>query len=236
MRAVMSLLYRNKGFLAFMLGMLVFRSALADWNVVPTGSMQPTIQIGDRILVDRAAYDIRLPFTHVSLIHLADPQRGDIVILDSHVARERLVKRVIGIPGDEVAMRGNVLYVNGVAARYRPAAVSGIHDDVQDPARYEIERFNHTQHLIRLSLYRPGDARDFGPVTVPAAQYLLLGDNRDNSMDSRYLGFFPRGEIGGRSRYVAWSLDPDHHDLPRLQRLAARLDSGPLGTNMKRPE
>lgn len=227
MRYMLSLLSKNKGFIVFMLGMLMFRSALADWNVVPTGSMQPTIQIGDRIVVDKAAYDIRVPFTHVSLVHLADPQRGDIVVLDSHTANERLVKRVIGLPGDEVAMRNNVLYVNGVAARYSPAAASGIHDDLDDPARYEVERFGAMQHLIRLSLYRPSEARDFGPAVVPAGQYLLLGDNRDNSLDSRYLGFFPRNEIVGRSRYVALSLDPNHYYLPRTRRLAARLDGTP---------
>lgn len=227
MRHVLSLLSRNKGFIAFMLGMLMFRSALADWNVVPTGSMQPTIEIGDRILVDKAAYDIRVPFTHLSLIHLADPQRGDIVVLDSHAAGEKLVKRVIGVPGDEVAMRSNVLYVNGAVARYSPAKVTGIHDDLLDPARYETEQLGRVQHLIRLSLYRPAEVRDFGPVTVPAGHYLLLGDNRDNSMDSRFLGFFPRNEIVGRSRYVVVSLDPDHYYLPRTRRLAARLDNNP---------
>jgi len=236
MRALICLLSRNKGFIAFMLGLLVFRSALADWSVVPTGSMQPTIQVGDRILVDKAAYDIRVPFTHISVLHLADPQRGDIVVLDSHAAHERLVKRVIGVPGDEVALRGNVLYVNGVAARYSPTNVSGIHDDLLDPASYEVERLGHLQHLIRLSRYRPSEARDFGPVTVPAGHYLLLGDNRDNSMDSRYLGFFPRGEIVGRSRYVALSLDPYHHDLPRPRRLAAQLDNGALTPALQRPE
>lgn len=224
MRQVLSLLSRNKGFFIFMLGMLMFRSALADWNDVPTGLMQPTIQIGDRILVDKAAYDIRIPFTHLSMIHLADPQQGDIVVLDSHAADEKLVKRVVGIPGDVIAMRHNVLFVNGNAARYSPVTVTGIHDDLQDPARYEVERVGNTQHLIRLSRYRPSEARDFGPVTVPAGQYLLLGDNRDNSMDSRYLGFFPRNEIVGRSRYVALSLDPDRHYLPRVRRLGAPLD------------
>jgi len=121
MRRLMSFLSQNKGTFVFLLGMLMFRSALADWSDVPTGSMQPTIQIGDRIVVDKAAYDIRVPFTHLSLVHLADPRRGDIVVLDSHAAGERLVKRVIGLPGDEIAMRGNVLFVNGVAARYAPA-------------------------------------------------------------------------------------------------------------------
>lgn len=224
MRRLMSFLSQNKGTFVFLLGMLMFRSALADWSDVPTGSMQPTIQIGDRIVVDKAAYDIRVPFTHLSLVHLADPRRGDIVVLDSHAAGERLVKRVIGIPGDEIAMRSNVLFVNGVAARYSPATVTGIHDDLRDPARYEVERAGDTAHLIRLSLYRPSEARDFGPVIVPAGQYLLLGDNRDNSMDSRYFGFFPRQEIVGRSRYVALSLDPSRHYLPRSHRLAVPLD------------
>ncbi|RDS86913.1 signal peptidase I [Dyella psychrodurans] len=224
MRRLTSFLSRNKGFIAFMLCMIMFRSALADWNVVPTGSMQPTIQIGDRILVDKAAYDIRLPLTHISLLHLADPRRGDIVVLDSHAANERLVKRVIGIPGDEVAMRSNVLYINGVAARYTPTLVQGIHDDQRDPARYAVEQVDGMQHLVRLSRYHPSEVRDFGPVTVPPGKYLLLGDNRDNSEDSRYLGFFPRDEIVGRSRYVAMSLDPDNHYLPRERRFAARLD------------
>jgi signal peptidase I len=200
MRGLMQFLSRNKGFIVFMIGMVMFRSAFADWSVVPTGSMQPTINIGDRIFIDKAAYDIRLP-------------------------KERLVKRVVGIPGDEIALRGNVLYVNGVAATYAPTTVQGIHDDIEDPASYEIERVGNVQHLIRLSLYRPSNKRDFGPVKVPAGQYLLMGDNRDNSMDSRYLGFIPRNEIVGRSRYVALSLDPNNHYLPRQERFGARLDN-----------
>ncbi|MBE1161182.1 signal peptidase I [Dyella acidiphila] len=227
MRALLQCLDRNKGFIAFMLCLVMFRSALADWSVVPTGSMQPTIQIGDRILVDKAAYDIRLPLTHISLVHLADPQRGDIVVLDSHAADERLVKRVIGVPGDVIALRDNALYVNGVAATYSPTRVTGIHDDQLDPARYEVESLGNVRHLVRLSLYRPGEMRNFGPVIVPAGQYLLMGDNRDNSMDSRYLGFFPRREIVGRSRYVALSLDPSNDYLPRKQRFGAPLDGPP---------
>lgn len=225
MRRLMQYLYRNKGFIVFMLGMVMFRSALADWSVVPTSSMEPTIQIGDRIVVDKAAYDIRLPLTHISLIHLADPKRGDIVVLDSHAANERLVKRVIGMPGDEIALRNNRLYINGVAATYSPTSVQGIHEDQQDPARYEVESLGRLQHVVRLSLYLPGEKRDFGPVTVPAGEYLLMGDNRDRSMDSRYFGFFPRNEIVGRSRYVAMSLDPSNDYLPRRQRFGARLDA-----------
>jgi signal peptidase I len=224
MHAIAKFLARNKGFIAFMLCMIMFRSAVADWNVVPSGSMQPTIKIGDRIFVDKAAYDIRLPLTHISLLHLADPQRGDIVVLDSHTANERLVKRVIGLPGDVVAMHGNVLTINGHAASYASGSYSDIHDDLQNPARYEIERYGDMHHAIRLSVNWPSPASNFGPVKVPDGQYLLLGDDRDNSMDSRYFGFFPRNEIVGRSRYVVASLDPDHRYRPRTQRFGKALD------------
>ncbi|WP_266156734.1 signal peptidase I [Dyella silvatica] len=225
MRAITAFLARNKGFFTFMLCMIVFRSAVADWNVVPTGSMQPTIRIGDRIFVDKAAYDVRLPFTHVSLLHLADPQRGDIVVLDSAAAHERLVKRVIGLPGDQVAMRDNRLYINGQRAEYTDTTETGIHDDQLGAARYVIENYGAMRHRVRLSLDRPSPARSFGPIKVPEAQYLMLGDNRDNSEDSRYLGFFPRREIIGRTRYVAVSLDPENHYLPRAHRFGAPLDS-----------
>lgn len=223
MRRLTRLLADNKGFLTFMLCMFMFRSAVADWNVVPTGSMQPTIEIGDRIVVDKAAYDLRLPFTHVSLVHRADPQRGDIVVLDSSAAGERLVKRVIGIPGDQIALIQNHLYVNGKAADYRPIQITGIRDDREDPALYAVEDSGEMHHAVRWSLAAQDHTRDFGPVTVPAQQYLLLGDNRDNSADSRYFGFFPRSEITGRATRVAMSLDPANHYLPRGDRWGAAL-------------
>ena len=224
MRWLMQTLARNKGFIVFMLGMLVFRSAVADWNVVPTGSMQPTIRIGDRILVDKAAYDLRLPFTHISLAHLADPQRGDIVVLDSAAAGERLVKRVIGIPGDTVALSHDRLYVNGRYASYRPTRIEGIRDDAARPAEYAVETYDGMQHLVRLSEFRTGTPQDFGPVTVPQGQYLLLGDDRDNSADSRYFGFVPRRNIVGRATRVVASFNPERYYLPRTDRLLLPLE------------
>ena len=217
-------LARNRGFIVFMFCMLVFRSAVADWNVVPTGSMQPTIRIGDRIVVDKAAYDLRLPFTHVSLLHRADPARGDIVVLESSTAGERLVKRVVGVPGDVVALRDNRLYVNGRFAQYRAIHVDGIGDDSWDPATYVTENVDGRSHEVRWSDHHSSPDRNFGPVVVPASQYLLMGDNRDNSRDSRYYGFFPRGEITGRATRVAISLDPDRHYLPRAGRYWTRLE------------
>jgi signal peptidase I len=223
MHALRTFLLRNRGFFVFLLGMLMFRSALADWNTVPTGSMQPTIRIGDRIVVNRMAYDLRIPFTHVPLLHLADPQRGDIVIIDSAATDERLVKRVVGVPGDRIALRGNVLYVNGHSARYRPASVVGIAGDRTQPASYADESIEGSHHLVRLVRYLPSPASNYGPVTVPAGHYLAMGDNRDDSYDSRFFGFVPRREIVGRARYVAMSLDPSRHGLPRPHRWAVAL-------------
>lgn len=224
MHRLKAFLARNRGFLAFMFCMLVFRSAVADWNVVPTGSMQPTIRIGDRIVVNKAAYDIRLPFTHVSLMHRADPARGDIVVLESAAAGERLVKRIVGVPGDIVALRGNRLYINGRFADYRAIHIDGIGDDAWDPATYMVESLDGRSHAVRWSNYHSSLERDFGPVKVPSSQYLLMGDNRDNSRDSRYYGFFPRREITGRATRVAVSLDPEHHYLPRPARYWTRLE------------
>jgi signal peptidase I len=218
----------NKSLFAFLLLMVLFRSAVADWNVVPSGSMLPTIREGDRIFVDKMAYDLRIPLTHIAIAHLHDPQRGDIVTIDSSAAHELIVKRLIGLPGDRVAMRDNVLYVNGVRANYQPLELAPLPGDRFSPGDYLRERFDGVSHMVRLSELAPSPRRSFGPVTVPAGEYLMLGDNRDDSADSRYFGFFPHSELMGRTRHVAYSLDPDHFDKPRFDRFGAALDNAPL--------
>lgn len=225
MKTITRLWKENKGLIAFLLLMTVFRSAVADWNVVPSGSMLPTIRLGDRIFVDKMAYDLRVPLTHVRIAHLADPQRGDIVTIDSSAAHELLVKRVIGVPGDRIAMRENVLYVNGVRASYQPEGANLLASDTASPGEYLAERFDGVTHTVRLSPDAPSPRSSFGPVVVPENQYLMLGDNRDNSADSRYFGFFPRNEIMGRTRRVAFSLDPEHFYAPRFGRFGQPLDA-----------
>src|SRR5579872_4879500 len=107
-----------RGLLVFGLLMLVFRSSFANWYVVPTGSMKPTIVEGDRVFVNELAYDFKLPFTTHSVLHRADPKRGDIVVLFSPQDGMRLVKRVIGVPGDTVALIHDQLYVDGAPVSY----------------------------------------------------------------------------------------------------------------------
>ena len=227
MRTLGNLWRDNKSVVAFLFLMVLFRSAVADWNVVPSGSMLPTIREGDRIFVDKMAYDLRVPLTHIAIAHLHDPQRGDIVTIDSSAAHELLVKRLIGLPGDRVAMRDNVLYVNGVRAHYQPLRIKPLPGDAASPGDYLTERFDGVAHTVRLTPYAPSPRNSFGPVVVPQGEYLMLGDNRDNSADSRYFGFFPRKELMGRTRHVAFSLDPDHYYKPRFERFGARLDAAP---------
>lgn len=225
MHTILRLWREYKGLVAFVLLLTVLRSAIADWNVVPSGSMLPTIRPGDRIIVDKMAYELRIPLTHIGVAHLHDPQRGDIVTIDSSAARELLVKRVIGVPGDRVAMRNNVLYLNGIRANYQPIGINQLAGDANAQAACLTERFGGTAHRVRLSLNAPSPRSSFVPVVVPAGEYLMLGDNRDDSADSRYFGFFPRTEIMGRVRRVAFSLDPAHFDLPRIDRFDKRLDA-----------
>jgi signal peptidase I len=200
-----------KGFFIFLVLMVLFRSAIADWNDVPSGSMLPTIVEGDRILINKLAYDVRIPLTHITVARLDEPRRGDIVVFDSKAADTRLVKRLIGVPGDVIEMRDNRLYINGEAARYGEVFLT-------DAAIFAIESYGAMHHSVELDRQRASPYRSFGPVTVPKDQYLVLGDNRDNSADSRVRGFIPREEIVGRARYVVISLDPERHLMPRIDR------------------
>ena len=213
----------NRGFVLFIGLMLVFRSAVADWNDVPSGSMQPTIEIGDRILVNKMAYDLRVPFSTVSLFKLADPKRGDIVIFVSEAADNRLVKRVVGVPGDVVAMQQNVLSINGERLTYTD--VTSPTDKTNAVPGNEVlrtEQLGGVAHPVKLAPLSSGLA-NFAPVQVPPGHYLVLGDNRDNSADSRVIGFVPRDEIVGRAGKVLFSLDYDNYYLPRSERFLAAL-------------
>lgn len=206
---------QNKSFIVFIGLMMVFRSAVADWSDVPTGSMKPTILEGDRIFVNKMAYDLRVPFTHISLKKLADPKANDIIIFDSKVSDIRLVKRVVGVPGDTVAMHNNQLMINGEKANYHTISNTESYADVS-------ETVGALNHKVRVN-HSTSPLSSFAAVTVPADHYLVLGDNRNNSADSRVIGFVPREEIIGSSSRIAFSLDYDNYFLPRTERFLQSL-------------
>lgn len=218
-----------RGALAFIVLMLGFRSAWADWVYVPTGSMNPTIIEGDRLLVDKHAYGLRIPFTLIRVTQGEDPQRGDIVTFDSPADGKLLVKRVIGIPGDVIAMSDERLTVNGIQARYVPADRRDTRSlllatQAERPQAWS-ETAENCTHDILLLPDRASPAT-FGPIVVPPKMYFVLGDNRDNSADSRYIGFVPRRNIIGHATEVLMSLNPDRYHLPRARRALIPLNCG----------
>ncbi|MCI0508420.1 MAG: signal peptidase I [Gammaproteobacteria bacterium] len=223
------LLQNNRGLIVFAFLMVVFRGAIADWNVVPTGSMNPTIIEGDRILVNKLAYDVNLPFTTFSLLQLGNPGRGDIVVFESGKAGKRLVKRVVAVPGDVVLMRDNHLIINGEAAVYQPLGqrTPDNPDSAETlPAAAPVtvtESILEYSHPVQLLHRHRSPLQNFGPVTVPDDHYLMMGDNRDNSADSRVYGFVPRGEITGQAKRVLFSLDYNRYYLPRAERVLTPL-------------
>ena len=192
------------------------RSALADWNDVPTGSMKPTIQEGDRVVVNKLAYDLKIPFTTIAVVKWGNPERGDIVVLFSPVDGTRLVKRVVAIPGDNVEMRDNQLYVNGRLAKQSPIAIQSSTDGSGNAYVLDEDLYGHN-HKVMLTPEIPA-VRSFGPVEVPEGNYFVLGDNRDNSNDSRFIGYIERRRIVGEAVAVAFSLDRSRWFVPRMDR------------------
>jgi signal peptidase I len=180
---------RVRGFastLAFVLCALAARSSLADHYVVPTGSMLPTVQLGDHVFVDKRAFGLRVPFSSLYLSG-SGPSRFDVVVLESPEDGRILLKRVAAVPGDRVAVRGGRVVIDGAPAELR--ADSG---ELQ-------EILGGRSHLIQLDY---GGGPELEETTIPAGMYLMLGDNRGDSHDGRDFGLVPRKAILGRAAGV----------------------------------
>jgi len=214
-------LYEIRVFLAMLLVISSLRSALADWNDVPTGSMKPTIEEGDRVVVNKLAYDLKIPFTMIEVVKWGDPKRGDIVVLFSPQDGVRLVKRVVAVPGDRIEMRENQLFVNGSAASWKPI---GSAEDAQQGTSFLFEEtLDGRTHQVMFTPSIPA-RRWIEPMVVPEGRYYVMGDNRDNSNDSRFIGLIERRRIVGKALAVAFSLDRAHWFVPRLGRFFHKLN------------
>lgn len=217
-----SWLRNNRGFLVFLLLFGLFRTAVADWNPIPSGSMRPTLLEGDVVLVNRLAYDLKLPLSNIILHRTGEPQRGDIVTFSSPRDGTRLIKRLVAVPGDTVEMRHEELVINGRAAHYQPLQQLNetVADNVTLPALRLRESGALPAHRVQW-LAGVNARRSFGPMTIPPGQYLMLGDNRDNSADSRYIGLVPRNLLIGRAVGVIASADITGDWMPRWSRFAS---------------
>lgn len=214
-----------KPLLVMVLLLCALRSAVADWNDVPTGSMKPTIMEGDRVFVNKLAYDLKVPFTTWHIAQWDNPKRGDVVVFFSPADEKRLVKRVVGLPGDRIELRNNELLVNGEAEQYEPLSqkvVDELPAREQSHHQFAIEELARHAHPV-MATPELNAPRTFGPIVVPEGKYFMMGDNRDNSYDSRFYGCVERSRIVGRATSVVISLDLNHHYSPRWHRFFTAL-------------
>jgi signal peptidase I len=165
---------------------LIIRTCVVQAFKIPSGSMEDTLAIGDHLLVNKFIYGIKLPFSEKRLLRLRDPQRGDVMVFEYPVDRSKdFIKRVIGVPGDEIEVRNKHVFVNGVL--------------YQNP---------HEVYRETAVFSREMNPRDnFGPVRVPPRSYFMMGDNRDNSYDSRFWGCIKESDIKGKAFIKYWSWD-----------------------------
>lgn len=204
----------SRSVLVALLLFLLVRSMGLEAFKIPTGSMEGTLLIGDFLLVNKAVYGARIPGTDIQLPAFDAPERGDVVVFHPpHEPGKNYVKRLVGLPGDTLEMRGKVLFLNGVTqdepyARHIDVRGDAVHPDMDWQAG----------HLVA-SPGRYVPSRDtWGPIVVPHDQYFVLGDNRDNSEDSRYWGFVEREQIRGRPWIVYYSAKPSSEEAVRFFR------------------
>ncbi len=171
---------------------LVIRTFIVQAFKIPSGSMIPTLEIGDHILVNKFLYGFRIPYTKIRLLPFTQPERGDVIVfVYPEDSSKDFIKRVIGVEGDEVEIRNKEVLVN--------------HKGVND---------SFARHLDTRVVPRELDPRDnFGPIRVPPRALFVMGDNRDNSRDSRYWGFVDVGMVKGKAFMIYWSWDGDHHGI-----------------------
>ncbi|MEJ2418733.1 MAG: signal peptidase I [Exilibacterium sp.] len=199
-----------------------FKSAIADWYVVPTGSMKPTIVEGDRVFVNKLAYDLKIPYTTWHIAEWDEPQRGAIVVFPSPADGTRLIKRIVGVPGDTLEMKNNQLIINGKKVQYENINNKNMPVNSSPIPYGYIENLDGTQHPVKFLPQRLA-MRSFGPLAVPEGKYFMMGDNRDNSADSRYFGFVERNLIIGQAKSIVISLNINNHYQPRWERFFTAL-------------
>jgi len=196
----------SRSFFPVLIFVLVIRSFIFEPFRIPSGSMKPTLLIGDFIFVKKYSYGLRLPVTETKIIETGEPELGDVVVFrlpsDPSV---NYIKRVVGLPGDRVVYERHRLTVNGEAMDIKPT------DEMFDNAPIYLEDLDGRTH--RILIHDPGHSKQDGVYIVPEGQYMMMGDNRDRSKDSRFIGTIPEEYLVGEAtrvwmHFVPWSM-PD---------------------------
>lgn len=215
-----SLVETAKSIFPVLLVVLVLRSFFYEPFQIPSGSMIPTLQIGDFILVNKYTYGLRLPVIGTKVVSINEPQRGEVMVFKEPMNPNiNFIKRVIGIPGDKVAYRNKILYVNGenvsetFVAELRDAfeprlgrkLVYRIYDETISGITHSIRKDMDIENILSQTEW-----------TVDEGQYFVMGDNRDRSNDSRYWGFVPEANIVGKAVYI-WMHWPSWFEVPMFK-------------------
>lgn len=199
-----------KSFFPILLIVLVVRSFIAEPFRIPSGSMLPTLHVGDFILVNKFSYGLRLPVLNTKVVPVGEPQRGDVVVFRFPEQPDvDFIKRIIGVPGDRIQYRNKVLFING---KRMDQKLLGKYDGPHAPGSLKVLEHLGTvdHHILRvpnshaINNYPPEADQVF---VVPKGKYFVMGDNRDNSNDSRYWGFVPEQNLVGKAFFIWMSWD-----------------------------
>lgn len=198
-----------RSFFPVLLLILLFRSFLAEPFKIPSGSMMPTLLVGDFILVNKFAYGLRLPVLNTKILPVGEPKRGDVFVFRyPENPKEDYIKRVIGLPGDEITYRNKTLYING---KEIPESYLGPYTGPSEPSRsmagaqVKVEQLDGIGHrIMELPQLQIGHE---GSWKVPDGYYFAMGDNRDNSLDSRFWGFVPEANLVGKALIIWMNWD-----------------------------
>ncbi|HET7674690.1 MAG TPA: signal peptidase I [Gammaproteobacteria bacterium] len=207
-----------RSFFPVFLIVLVVRSFIVEPFHIPSGSMIPTLMIGDFVLVNKFDYGIRLPLSHAKIISIGEPQRGDVAVFRfPKNPNVDYIKRIVGVPGDHIEYRNETLYVNGKRVEDTPLGwYSGPH---VAEARVGIEHLDGVDHKI---LTMPNVQGKEGSWVVPPHEYFAMGDNRDNSFDSRYWGFVPEKNLIGKA-FIIWMNWDGYPSMPMWSRIGTAI-------------
>ncbi len=214
----------SRSFFPIILLVLMVRSFVVEPFRIPSGSMLPTLEVGDFILVNKFTYGLRLPVSNNEIVDFGDPERGDIIVFRyPENPSIDFIKRVVGVPGDHIAYRNKVLYINGVAAEQTP---NGIYQGsgggaVMTGSSLRQEVIGELNHQVLVMPSRPEQAFEF---TVPEKEYFVMGDNRDNSRDSRFWGTVPDDNLVGKAFFIWMNWDSDADGVVAWDRIGSTIE------------
>ena len=203
---------------------LFIRQFVVEAFKIPSGSMIPTLTIGDHLLVNKFVYGPRIPFTDTRFFSWKEPRRGDIIVFKYPENEDKnYIKRIVGLPGDKIEIRDGVLLINDQAVQIRPYRATAVEASEAGPyagiAKEYLEQLGPLTHRIQYLQDQSG--RSYGPITVPAERVFVMGDNRDNSQDSRVWGFVQFNKILGKALIIYWSWDGENGRWLRWERIGS---------------